>query len=407
MVPWGDVIEDYLDAIGRTIDDFALRMTGGWMFGYVDALQRAGVATVLTCVSRDVTAPVRRVHEPTGAPLWLLPEPHTHGMLARRGPGRAASVAAYTATPLRALHHVVRAEHATALLSQEYESARFDTLVAYGKVARRPVFATFQGANRTRTRPERAIRRRAVPRAAGLVVAASSERARLQERYAVPPERVAAVFNPIDVDEWAVGDRVAARHALDIADDVRVAVWHGRVEFASKGIDVLLDAWDRVSAALPGPTLLQLVGSGRDAPRLHDALAARGRDDVRWVDEFMLDRDRLRLHLAVADVWVFPSRHEGFPVAPVEAMACGLPVVAADANGVRDIIPDGEASGGLVVGRDDAAGLAGAIVTFLRDPARAERAGAAARRRIVEHFALDVVGAQLRDFFAAHGMRPA
>jgi glycosyltransferase involved in cell wall biosynthesis len=57
----------------------------------------------------------------------------------------------------------------------------------------------------------------------------------------------------------------------------------------------------------------------------------------------------MRQYLSVADVYVFPSRHEGFPVAPLEAMACGLPIVAAYAPGICDILSEGEESGGLVV----------------------------------------------------------
>jgi starch synthase len=167
----------------------------------------------------------------------------------------------------------------------------------------------------------------------------------------------------------------------------------------------LVDAWDRVTSALAPSPILLLVGSGRDAARLHEALRSRPASTVRWVDEFMLERDRLRLHLAAGDLWVFPSRHEGFPVAPVEAMACGLPVVAADANGVHDIISSGESTGGILVPRDDPHAFAQGMLTFLDDRDRARRAGEAARRRIVEHFALEAVGAQLRDFFVARGMK--
>jgi glycosyltransferase involved in cell wall biosynthesis len=401
LLPWSQTLEDYLDVIGRSVDDFARHMTGGWMFGYVDALHRAGVSTALACWSRSVTAPQQRVHEPTGAPLWLLPEPLSHRLLRRAPVARA-----YRSTSLRALHHVVRAHDAGAILSQEYESARFDVAVAYGRVARVPVFATFQGANRTRTRAEAIVRGRSIRSAAGLVIAAGAERDRVVARYGIAPDRIAAIFNPIDVDEWSPGDRSRARAALGITGDALVVAWHGRVEYASKGIDVLVDAWRQVVASHGERAHLVLVGSGRDAARLHDALGGPDAGQVHWVDEFLLDRARLRAHLAAADVWVFPSRHEGFPGAPVEAMACGLPVVAADANGVRDILRDGEQSGGIVVARDDAAALAREVDALLRDLPRARAVGANARRRVVDAFSLDAVGTRLRAFFTARGMRP-
>jgi starch synthase len=402
IVPWSDVVEDYLDTIGRSLDDYVQRMSGGWLFGYVDALRAAGAAAAVACVSRSVDVPTRVVHAATQAPLWLLPQPAAHRLVRRTLRGRRPSTSRYLATPARALAHVARAERATALLCQEYESPRFDRVVALGRRVSLPVFATFQGANRPRSRAETLPRRWSMRHAAGFVVAASDERARVRAAYGVERDRVVGVFNPIDVDEWQPGNRTTARAALGIGAERRVVAWHGRVEFASKGLDVLLAAWDELRRGRPDATLL-LVGSGRDAPRLRTAIAQRGDDSVRWDDEYVLDRDRLRLQLAAADVWAFPSRHEGFPVAPVEAMACGLPVVAADANGVRDIFESGERDGGVVVAREDHRALARELGALLDEPGRARTMGVAARARVVERFSLHAVGTELRDFFAARG----
>ena len=60
ILPWGNVIEDYLDGIGCSLSDFAETMTGGWLFGYVEALQSAGIRPVLICVSSGVERPVQR-----------------------------------------------------------------------------------------------------------------------------------------------------------------------------------------------------------------------------------------------------------------------------------------------------------------------------------------------------------
>ena len=72
---------------------------------------------------------------------------------------------------------------------------------------------------------------------------------------------------------------------------------------------------------------------------------------MQFVEEWVLDRARIRTFLSAADVYAFPSRHEGFAVAPLEAMACGLPIVAADAPGVPDLLACGEACGGIMVPR--------------------------------------------------------
>jgi glycosyltransferase involved in cell wall biosynthesis len=176
-----------------------------------------------------------------------------------------------------------------------------------------------------------------------------------------------------------------------------VAVWVGRVDIHPKGIDVLLDAWERVRTE-PGTSFatLLLLGTGSGAGWLHEQLAARGLDDVRWRDEYVLDRDVVGTYLSAGDVFVLPSRQEGFPVAPVEAMAAGLPVVACDAPGVRAVVGEGAGAGGVVVPRDDAEALARELTSFLADRGRAGAVGDAARRRAESTFSLEAVGAQLR-----------
>jgi starch synthase len=212
-------------------------------------------------------------------------------------------------------------------------------------------------------------------------------------RYGLAPERVARIFNPVDTSRLQPGDRAAARRALDIPASARVVAWHGRVEIEKKGLDVLLDAWGRMTSR---GRVLALLGDGADAPALADRVD--GLNDVRWEARYELDKDAVGRWLAAADVYAFPSRVEGFPVAPLEAMACGLPVVAADAHGVRDIFAGGEADGGVVVGRDDPVALADALDGVVGDRRRARALGRRARKRAEDAFSLPAVGAALRAF---------
>jgi glycosyltransferase involved in cell wall biosynthesis len=417
ILPWGDLVEDYLDPLDRTIDDYAERLSGGWLFGYAEALRRAGVATVVVCWSRAVERPTRRIHAPTGAVLWFLPPSGAYRAARRqlrdpyawtargalrpggsRVAGRLARVAApfLTATPV-ALARVLRQEGCRAVLCQEYEEGRFDVCVALGRRLHLPVFATFQGGDHTRTTLERLVRRRSVRRAAGLLVGAEREVERVARRYGVPAERVARVPNPLDPATVRRVPKDEARAALGLSKEAPVAVWVGRVDVHPKGMDVLLDAWERVRSDLAahGPTLL-LLGTGSGAGWMHEQLATRRLDDVQWRDEYVLDRDVVGTYLSAGDIFVLPSRQEGFPVAPVEAMAAGLPVVACDAPGVRAVVGEGPAAGGVVVPREDARALARELARFLHDPSLAAEVGDAARRRAESTFSLEAVGAQLR-----------
>jgi starch synthase len=119
---------------------------------------------------------------------------------------------------------------------------------------------------------------------------------------------------------------------------------------------------------------------------------------VMWVDEFVSDPSVIQRYLSAADVYTLPSRQEGFPVAPIEAMACSLPVVAADAPGVPDILEGGEVFGGIVVPREDATALALALGRVLDDEAWGRELGKRARCRVESCFAPEIVGQQLRDF---------
>ena len=91
-------------------------------------------------------------------------------------------------------------------------------------------------------------------------------------------------------------------------------------------------------------------------------------------------------HLAASDLFVLPSAWEGLPIGVLEALACGVPVVATRVGGTPEAVtPDV----GTLVAPGDAAALAEAIVALLSDPARRAAMASAARARHAERFGLD------------------
>jgi glycosyltransferase involved in cell wall biosynthesis len=140
-----------------------------------------------------------------------------------------------------------------------------------------------------------------------------------------------------------------------------------------KGTDVLLQAL----AELPGATAL-IAGEGPDRPRLEamlEALELSGRVElIGWVS--LAERATL---LAGTRALALPSRWaEAFGIVGVEAMGCGVPVVASDVGGIPSWLTDGE--GGYLVPPDDAGALAAGLRRVLGDPAEHERLAAAGRR---------------------------
>ncbi|MFD8595870.1 glycosyltransferase [Kitasatospora sp. NPDC059646] len=190
------------------------------------------------------------------------------------------------------------------------------------------------------------------------------------------------VPNGVDLEHWAPVDRAsrrAARMALGLEQSAPLAVCVARL-CRQKGQDVLLDAWAAVQRRLPAARLV-LVGGGPDA----DALAARVRtlpdpSRVRLVG----DVADPRLWLAAADLAVLPSRWEGMALAPLEAMACGRPVLLTDVPGARECVPPGEL-GRSVVPAENPGPMAERLVEFLSDPIECERRGVLARAHVADH----------------------
>ena len=417
LLPWGQVIEDFLDELHLDVSEFVSAVSGGWLFGYVDALATAGIRAVIICVSRESHRPERRVHALTGAPVWLLPPTRAwriaRGMVADRqawsmrdataaNAGVGPRVLAYVAhhalpwlsTPIGALRRVIAAEGIDALVCQEYEDARLDLCQLAARRARIPLSATFQGGTASRTPLERLTRPFSVRGTRHLFVGSGPEAARVQAAYRVAPDRITRVPNPIAIDDWPVGDRREARAALGIPHDAEVVAWHGRVDLQTKGLDVLVAAWRSLAQDKRQRRILLLVGDGDDAEELRAQLATLP-GDVRWHDHYVTDRTIIREHLAAADVAVLASRREGFAVAVLEAMAAGRAVVATDVAGVADIAPEGERDGVVLVPPDDPQALADGLARVLSDSVLAANLGRSARMRAERGFSPRAVGSLL------------
>ncbi|MBS9385703.1 MAG: glycosyltransferase family 4 protein [Dolichospermum sp. BR01] len=120
--------------------------------------------------------------------------------------------------------------------------------------------------------------------------------------------------------------------------------------------------------------------------------------DIVWINEYIRDRNAIQGYLSAADVYTLPSRHEGFPVAPLEAMACSLPVVATNVQGIPEILESGEMSGGLIVPIDDVEALAAALESILDNEVWAKELGRRARERVERYFSFESIGQQMRSF---------
>jgi N-acetyl-alpha-D-glucosaminyl L-malate synthase BshA len=129
------------------------------------------------------------------------------------------------------------------------------------------------------------------------------------------------------------------------------------------------------------PCQLVLIGDGPDRSNAERLVHERGlTDSVRFLGK-QLDFVEV---LQAADVFLLPSQNESFGLAALEALACGLPVVASRVGGVPEVIEDGVS--GFLSAPGDVEGMAASVLKLLTDAALYQRCSSAARARAVEHF---------------------
>lgn len=206
-------------------------------------------------------------------------------------------------------------------------------------------------------------------------------------------ERLIPVFPPVEAAgfERARERRQAARARLAAPDGATVIGTVGNLN-PQKGHEHLVRAFARVRAVEPR-ALLRVLGAPSPAhpayERMLRAEAGRLGLDPHAVD--LLDPgDRVPELLPGIDVFALTSvsRSEGMPTAIVEAMACGLPVVATDVGSVSELVEDGIT--GIVVAPEDPGAVAAACLRLM-DPATGHSMGDRGRRRTLERYDLDAL----------------
>jgi L-malate glycosyltransferase len=185
------------------------------------------------------------------------------------------------------------------------------------------------------------------------------------------------VPNFVDTDRFTpAGDAERSGHRRDVPVIVHVSNFR-----PLKRLDDVVEVFARVRAARPAR--LRLIGDGPERARVEAAVAARGLGaDV----EMLGERADLPALLRGADVFLLPSEVESFGLAALEALACGVPVVASAVGGLPEFVAEGEVGFLRPVG--DVAALAEAVGRLLDDEPLRRRLGAAGRRLAETRYAL-------------------
>ena len=227
--------------------------------------------------------------------------------------------------------------------------------------------------NRLRTTYERVV--------SGLDGVLSCGESLATEMEKLRSDKCLCVYGVVDLDTFRPVDDVREiRSELDLPRDRRIVLYVGYL-LKEKGLFELLRVFDRIHQRHPD-AMLVLCGEGKDGAALKSLAASLNRDAIRFVGA--VEPDRVSRYMQAADLFVLPSYGEGMPNAVMEAMACGLPVVATQVGGLPAALGDCPAA--ILVPPKQEAPLEEALDAVLQDEPRRQQMRADARSKAMASF---------------------
>jgi glycosyltransferase involved in cell wall biosynthesis len=237
-----------------------------------------------------------------------------------------------------------------------------------------------------------------------IIAECPQDRRDLMTLYRANPVRITTVPCGFDPGElWPV-QKKAARAVLGIGADEHIILQLGRL-VPRKGIETVLRAFGRLQKHHGVDAKLLIVGGATEIPdpartpeigRLQAIAREEGiQEQVRFCGRAC--RNELKFYYSAADVFVTTPWYEPFGITPVEAMACGVPVVGSSTGGIKFTVKDGET--GYLVPPKDAVALAARLAGILKDPAKAAVMGERALERAHRLFTWDTVARSIADVY--------
>lgn len=204
------------------------------------------------------------------------------------------------------------------------------------------------------------IEKRAINSADQIIAVSNYTKDRLLQTYQVSSEKVDVVYNGVDSDgcTFTPHDLAETKKQLGLSD-LPVILFVGRVDDPRKGLDVLIQAFRKVLDEVDATLLI--VGKG-DQTRARD-LAGPTLDRIVFTG--FVDDITLKKCYALCDVYVCPSRLEGFGLTILEAFAAGKPVVATRVGAIPELVHEGQ--NGILVAVDDVDKMSANITFILHD----------------------------------------
>ena len=225
-------------------------------------------------------------------------------------------------------------------------------------------------------------------RKADAFVAISSELDRELQDHGVDPDKISVIPNSVDTDRFrpvSPEEKIRLRQQLNLPKEATIIIYTGRL-VSYKGLPLLLRVWREIRKDHSDVYLL-LVGTGgldihNCENELREYVSTHGLDTS---VHFAGAVHNVNEYLQAADIFVFPTEREAFGISVIEAMACGLPVIATRVGGVRDIIHHNQ--DGVLIDTGNSKQLEQALELLFENATYAAKIGVAARKTTVSRYA--------------------
>jgi D-inositol-3-phosphate glycosyltransferase len=250
-----------------------------------------------------------------------------------------------------------------------------------------------------------AIEEEAVRQASLIIAECPQDKEDLMKYYNAPEEKISIVPCGFSASEFYPMDKEAARRVLALPQDEHIILQLGRM-VPRKGVDNVIEALAKIKVKSK-PVRLVIVGGECDElteekcpeyARLLNIARERGVAD-KIIFAGRKDRDRLKFYYAASDLFITTPWYEPFGITPLEAMACGTPVIGANVGGIKYSIKENET--GLLVNPHNPIELAGAVTDLLNDPGRLDEMSTKAIDHVNEHFTWAKVAQQISVVYKA------
>jgi len=206
----------------------------------------------------------------------------------------------------------------------------------------------------------------------------------------VPASNRFPLTNGVDTERFSplpVSARLEMRQSLGLPPDGLLVMYAGRFE-PEKRVDQVIRLWPETREKYPNARLL-LLGSGKQ----EDALRQMAGDAIDFIGQV----DDVVPYLQAADLFLLPSSTEGLSNSMLEALSCGLPVIATTVGGAEDVLVHNHS--GWLIPPDAPEQMREALFALLGDDALRERLGKNARQKMVDEYALPVIVKKVRAMY--------